>query len=151
MRKIIISDTSCLILFNKINQLDLLYSLFGEIIVTPEIQTEYRHPLPSWIKVQEPQNKNYNKILQFTLDSGEASALALALEYENCLLIVDDKKARIASEQLNIEYLGSLGIMIKAKESGKIEHVKPYLDLILQTDFRVTNELITFVLKTVGE
>lgn len=151
MQKIIISDTSCLILFNKIQQLDLLHNLFGEIIITPEIETEYLLHLPSWIKVQKHRNINYNKILQFTLDPGEASAIALALEYKNCLLIVDDNKARKASEQLNIEYLGSLGLLIKAKELKKIRHVKPYLDLILKTDFRITDELISFVLKTVGE
>jgi predicted nucleic acid-binding protein len=39
--KIIISDTSCLILLSKIDELDLLNQLFDEIFITSEIQKEF--------------------------------------------------------------------------------------------------------------
>lgn len=40
MHKTIISDTSCLILLDKIGELDLLHNLFGTITTTNEVATE---------------------------------------------------------------------------------------------------------------
>jgi predicted nucleic acid-binding protein len=41
MQKIIIADASCLILFEKIKELELLHLLFGIITITPEVATEF--------------------------------------------------------------------------------------------------------------
>jgi len=80
MQKTIVSDTSCLITLEKIGELELLHKVFGEIIVTNEIAGEYGLELPEWIRVRNPINKNYQQILEASVDKGEASAIALALE-----------------------------------------------------------------------
>lgn len=90
MPAIIVSDTSCLVLFDKLGKLDLLKSLFGKITVTDIIKKEFGKPMPEFIKVKNPKNKVYQKVLENTLDSGEASALALALEEPEHLLIIDE-------------------------------------------------------------
>ncbi len=59
MQKTIISDTSCLILPEKIGELDLLHEVFGEILVTQDIADEYGSILPNWISIQNPINKKY--------------------------------------------------------------------------------------------
>jgi predicted nucleic acid-binding protein len=141
MQKIIISDTSCLILLDKIEELKLLNNLFGQIIITQEIANEFKKELPHWFIIQEPINKTYQKILEASLDKGEASAIALAIEQTDCLLIMDDYKGRRYAEQLGIKITGTLGIIIDAKQSGHIESVKPILDKIKKTDFRLTAEL----------
>jgi predicted nucleic acid-binding protein len=41
MQKIIVSDTSCLILLQKLQQLNLLKELFGKIIITKEVEDEF--------------------------------------------------------------------------------------------------------------
>jgi predicted nucleic acid-binding protein len=130
MQKVIISDTSCLILLDKIEELKLLKKLFGQIIVTREIASEFKKELPEWFTIQEPTNKTYQKILEASLDKGEASAIAFALEQTDCLLIIDDYKGRKYAEQLGIKITGTLGILIDAKLSGYIESVKPMLDKI---------------------
>ena len=56
MQKTIIADTSCLILLEKIGELDLLHEVFGEILVTQEVADEYDLALPNWISVQNPTN-----------------------------------------------------------------------------------------------
>jgi predicted nucleic acid-binding protein len=40
MQKTIISDTSCLILLDKIGELDLLHGLFKTLIITPEFDSK---------------------------------------------------------------------------------------------------------------
>ena len=141
MQKVIISNTSCLILLDKIGELNLLNSLFGMITVTGEIANEFKKELPDWFNIEDPINKNYQKILEASLDKGEASAIAFAIEQTDCLLIIDDYKGRKYAERLGIKITGTLGVIIDAKLSGHIESVKPMLDKIKKTDFRLTAEL----------
>ena len=115
MSKIIVSDTSCLILLDKLNLLFILKELFEEIAITPEIEKEYGQTLTAWIKVVAVQNKVYQTMLQSAIDLGEASAIALAIEKQNCLLILDDNKARKAATRLGINYIGALGLLVEAK------------------------------------
>jgi predicted nucleic acid-binding protein len=141
MQRVIISDTSCLILLDKIGELKLLKKLFGQIIVTQEIANEFKKELPDWFIIEEPANKTYQKILEASLDKGEASAIAFAIAQADCLLIIDDYKGRKYAEQLGIKITGTLGVIINAKLSGHIESVRPILKKIKNTDFRLTAEL----------
>jgi predicted nucleic acid-binding protein len=151
MQKTIISDTSCLILLDKISALEILKTLFGEIIITPVIAEEFATKLPDWIKIKDVKNKNYQNILQASLDKGEASAIALAVELDECLLIIDDQKARIFAFGLGLKYTGTLGVLVDAKLSGHIASVKPYLTKIKQTNFRLTPDLEKRILNRAGE
>lgn len=141
MQKVIISDTSCLILLDKIGELELLNKLFGQIVITGEVLNEFKKELPDWVSIEEPTNKTYQKILEASLDKGEASGIAFAIEQTDCLLIIDDYKGRKYAEQLGIKITGTLGVIIDAKLSEYIESVKPLLDKIKKTDFRLTAEL----------
>ena len=60
MHKTIISDTSCLILLDKIGELDILNKLFGTIITTSEVAEEFGQTLPAWIELGNPQTKIIN-------------------------------------------------------------------------------------------
>lgn len=141
MQKVIVSDTSCLILLDNIGELKLLNRLFGQIVITQEIAQEFKKELPNWFVIEEATNKTYQKILEASLDKGEASAIAFAIEQTDCLLIIDDYKGRKYAEQLGIKITGTLGVIIDAKLSGLIQSVKPMLDKIKSTDFRLTSEL----------
>jgi predicted nucleic acid-binding protein len=103
MQKTIIADSSCLILLDKIDELELLKLLFGKVIITSIIANEFGAPLPDWILVKDAENKKYQSILELSVDKGEASAIALAVEQTDCLLILDDQKARrlVAELKLN--------------------------------------------------
>ena len=59
MPKIVISDTSTLILFHKIDEFSLLQKVYGELITTPEIAEEFGEDLPDWIKIQSVSDKKY--------------------------------------------------------------------------------------------
>jgi predicted nucleic acid-binding protein len=146
MQKIIISDTSCLILLDKIGELNLLQKIFGSITITQEIADEFNFELPSWFKIEHAINKTYQKILEASLDKGEASAIAYAIEQNDCLLIIDDYKGRKFAEQLGIKITGTLGVLVEAKLSGQINSVKPIIEKIKKTDFRLTSELENEVL-----
>lgn len=151
MHKTIVSDTSCLILLEKLGMLDLLKSLFGKITITQIIADEFGETLPDFIEIENPQNRNYQNILEGFLDSGEASAIALALEKENPLLIIDEYKGRHEANQLKINYTGTLGVFIAAKERGFIGSLTEILANIKRTNFRLSEKLISEALKISGE
>ena len=151
MPKAIISDTSCLIVFAKINELDLLRRLFTEIVTSDEVADEFGQVLPDWISVQSVKNKYYQEELKLKVDSGEASAIALAVENHDSLLIVDDFKARKLATSLGIDIIGSIGILVKAKNEGVIVSVKPFFERIRNTDFRISDDLESAALKEAGE
>ena len=103
MPKIVISDTSTLILFNKIDEFELLRHVYEELLTTPEIAKEFGEVLPEWIKIQSATDKKYQYFLCTQVDSGEASAIALASEFEDVLLLLDDLKARKLATKLKFK------------------------------------------------
>ena len=58
MPKVIISDTSCLIILNKIGELDLLRQLYNTVTITHDILLEYGEQLPDWIEVQQAKDQS---------------------------------------------------------------------------------------------
>lgn len=67
------------------------------------------------------------------------------------VIILDDYKARKIAENLRLEIIGNIGVIIKAKKLGKIESIKPYLNKIRQTNFRISPELEKLALEAAGE
>src|SRR5680860_689237 len=129
MPEVVISDTSILILFHKIDEFDLLIDVYGELKTTPEIAAEFGEHLPNWIRIQPVSDKKYQDFLTTMIDEGEASALALATEYKDkdVLILVDDLKARNLAANLEFRITGSLGIINKAKQMKIIPAVKPLI------------------------
>ena len=142
MPKIVISDTSCLILFHKIGEFDLLKKVYVDISTTPEVAEEFVELLPKWIKIESVKDKKYQSFLETQVDLGEASAIALAKEMDEPLLLLDDLKARKLAKKLNLNFTGSLGVINKAKQIGVIDEIKPILNKILSTDFRISKQII---------
>jgi predicted nucleic acid-binding protein len=151
MRRIIISDTSCLILLDNIGELSILNKLFGNITTTSEVAIEFGRLLLPWIAFKEPSNKNYQSIIEASLDKGEASAIALAIELDNCLLIIDDLKGRKFAHQLGLTIIGTIGVIVDAKLAGIIPSIKPILSKIKSTNFRITDQLELLILKLADE
>jgi len=81
------------------------------------------------------------------VDLGEASAIALAQEVPNALLIVDDLKGRRLASQLNIRFTGTIGLLITARQRNKVTSLRPYFELIKSTDFRIDADLLERILQ----
>ncbi|MCL2097334.1 MAG: DUF3368 domain-containing protein [Bacteroidales bacterium] len=141
MRKTIISDASCFIVLSNIGEMELLHNLYPEIITTPEIADEFGEKLPEWVIVSNVKDIACQQVLELQIDKGESSAIALALETPNSILILDDYKARKVAQSLNLFYIGTIGVIIKAKLLGVIPSVKPILNKMKTTNFRLSAEL----------
>jgi predicted nucleic acid-binding protein len=151
MPKIIISDTSCLIILNKIGELHLLRQLYNTVTITHDILLEYGIQLPDWIEVQQAKDQYKQQLLEMQIDKGEASSIALALETADNTVILDDWKARKLAERLGLSVTGTLGVIIRAKNTGLKHSIKPYFEKIRETNFRISEELEQIALKEANE
>ncbi|CAN5463077.1 DUF3368 domain-containing protein [soil metagenome] len=149
--KVVISDTSCLIILQKLNAFDLLHQLCQQVMTTPEVQREFGPALPDWIAIRAPQDTALVEAFKESVDPGEASAIALAIEIDHAMLIIDDRKGRMLANRMELNFMGSVGLLLKAKTHGLIPLIRPYTDRLLQTDFRVSRALIEYALQQAGE
>ncbi len=140
---VVIADASCFIILAKIEKLDLLQKVYGSITTTPEVAAEYAESLPDWVHTEAVQDVQKQQLFEIYLDKGESSAIALALEKTGSKIILDDFKARKIADKL--------GVVIRAKKMGIIDLVKPILDKIRLTNFRISPELEKAALKEAEE
>lgn len=147
--EIVIADTSCFILLDKIGELEILRSLFSTVTTTGIIAKEFGSDLPEWVMIKEVKDLNFQSTLD--IDPGEASAIALALESGPSLLIIDDNKGRKVAQRLNFNITGSLGLFLKAKNAHMINAIKPVLEKIQQTNFRYSQAVLNEILSLAGE
>jgi predicted nucleic acid-binding protein len=135
--KVITSDTSCLIGLTNIGQINILRELYGSVIVTPEVMKEYGSPLPEWVVIQEVSDSNKIAVFDKIIGLGESSAIALALETQNSMLIVDDRRARQFALDLGLEIIGTLGLLIRAYENGIIKDIDSIVIKLREIGFRL--------------
>jgi predicted nucleic acid-binding protein len=115
------------------------------------IAVEYGDILPDWVEIVSVLDHYRQQILETQIDKGESSAIALALETPNSTVILDDYKARKIAKQLGINFTGTIGVIIKAKLNGIITSIKPILQKINQTNFRLSIEIQLLALKQANE
>lgn len=151
----VVSNTTPLISLLKINHLTLLRDLYSEIYIPKEVYTElekgkskeYYKDLSEidWIKIREINDK---KSLSYflDLDKGEAETIILANEINADLVIIDEILGRFHAKNSNLKVTGTLGILLKAKNTGYIKKIKPLLSELKNKGIWLNERLIREVL-----
>ncbi|MDZ4666400.1 MAG: DUF3368 domain-containing protein [bacterium] len=138
---------SPLILFHSMDEFNLLYKFMVNLITTAEIAGEFGEVLPNLIKTQSTSDKKYQAFLNTQVDYGEASALALAFEFDDVLLLLDDLKARKLATKLKFNITGALGVIHKAKQTAIIDKIKSLIEKLILIDFCIADNIIKEILK----
>ena len=146
-----ISNTSCIIILDKLGMLGVLKELYREITITDVVRQEFGRETESWIKIREVKDRKCLNLLQSMIDPGEASTIALALEINDPRLILDDDRARKLARSLHLKFTGTLGVILKARKRGLISSVMDTLNQLEAHNFRMSEELIKKVMKLSGE
>lgn len=149
----IVSNSSCLIILDKLGKLVLLERLYTKITIPGAVKGEvFRDkPIPGWIKVVEIKQPIAPRILEKNLGNGESEAIGLSLELNADLLIIDDLAARKVAGQLGISITGVIGILLEAKKKGMIHNLKEYLDKMQKHDFRISKTTYDLALELAKE
>lgn len=154
----IVSDASPLIVLLKTNNLFILKDLFEKITVptavykeiTAKEQEKIIFDKIEWIETRNIKNTQENVLLEKLIDKGEAQAIVLAKELKTTLLL-DDAKARKYAKLLNVEVIGTLGLLKIAKSRGVIPSVKKIISDMLAEGYYIEDKLVTQILEDVGE
>ena len=147
----VISNSSCLIALDNIDMLFILKELYGTIYLTSEVAGEFEKDLQDWLELRQVKNTNYIRILNNIIDIGEASTIALSLEIDDSKMILDDLKARKVAKNLNLNFTGLLGVVLKAKEYRLIKSVEEIIRKLNSVNFRISKAMEEEILKLAGE
>ena len=96
-------------------------------------------------------NQNLVTLLNAEIDRGEAEAIALALETRAALILLDDAEAREKARLYHLKMTGLLGILLRARKSGKIASLSEKLDALRHTGFWLNTGLTDRLLCEAGE
>ena len=160
---IVVSDTSPILNLARIRHLDLLPSLYAQVLIPPAVHRELMRSqdetrdfvdraLLYWLLPTHPNDKGLVAELRRTLDAGESEAIALALERKATLLLIDERLGRSVAKTFGVPITGLVGVLVEAKHRGLIEKVKPvHDDLRSKARFWMTEELYNEVLIATAE
>ena len=135
---IIVSDTSPVSNLILIGRLDILQRMFSEVVVPPAVDKEIRaleqlgkdireYRNAKWIKILTPSDLQKVNRLRNRLDKGEAQAIALALEINCDLLLMDERIGTRLAREEGLKTVGLVGVLIKAKQQQIVSDVGPIL------------------------
>ncbi|PWQ92521.1 DUF3368 domain-containing protein [Leucothrix pacifica] len=162
MSLLIVADTGPLIALAKIGQLDLLRHFYEKIFIPETVfseATERQHWqdamqihqfVEQYVDVVPDKTGKQIKELFIRLDAGESQALALADEL-NCPVLLDERRGRIVAKQMEISIVGTVGLLIKAKQQGLIPELKNLLSEMTEHGYRLSPKLIQQALEISGE
>jgi len=158
---IIVSDTSPIRALGFLGLLPVLSELFERVLVPPAVQAELLRSdarfsaidLSSYgfVEVCAPQDANRVEEFLQMLDRGESEALALAIEHDVRLILMDEFRGRSVAAQIGIQPLGALGVLLRAKSRGLIEAVHPLIEKLDELEFYMSAQLKENVLRLAGE
>jgi len=153
---VIIGDSSALVALSIMKRLDLLEDIFQVVHVPKAVYDE----VTISYKPQSIELKNFLKdkvinidlnITQIGLGRGELEAITLYKDICADFLLIDDRRAKNFAKLNNVKVIGSLGVMILAKELGKVKTIREDLEKLLNSDIFISKNLIDRVLVSVGE
>lgn len=161
MAQRVIADASPIIILSQINGLDWLAPLFGKVWLTEIVRDEL---LPGGKPGEQAMlaamddgvlavlEQDWPEPLFPELDEGEASCIRAALNLpEKCLLLMDERLGRAVAQENGLSVVGVVGLIGIAKKRGLIPSASAVFERLLQTDFRISPDLIRGALLKVGE
>lgn len=159
---IVVSNTTPLIGMAMADRFDLLQKLFGQITIPQGVLEEVvleggeRFGAPevrkaSWIETIEVKDRLAVEVLEDDLGKGESETIVLARELGADWVLVDERLARRKLNSLGFQTIGTLGILLKAKEASFLQTIGPELDKLRTRGFRLSKRVYEDVLRIVGE
>lgn len=161
MRKVVVNTTP-LIALSHVGKLSMLKELYGEIIIPEAVYRELSVKVDSvckrmvdgaldWIRVEKIQNQMAKSMYKTQLHDGEVEVMILSKEIGADLVIIDDANAKKHAKYLELPVTGTLGVLIKVKQTGYIEKLKPILYQMIEHGIYISNSLVELCLRQVGE
>jgi len=156
---IVVADASPIDYLIQVDAVSVLQTLFERVIVPRQVQDELKHSgAPAavrrwmeeqvpWVEIREPQQSPDDRIR--LLDPGEQAAILLAVEIGADLLLIDERRGRMAADERGLKTLGTIGVLLLAEQHGVLDALRTFDRLITETSFHAAPELREYVVKLI--
>ena len=161
MARFVVADASPLIGLASAGALHLLRELFETVTITRLVKDEVtgspRRPgareldaamREGWLRVAPAPLETWRLT---GIDAGEASTIALAVQQEGALVLIDDALGRAQAAAQGLEVLDLAGLLLAAKRAGLVEAVRPLLTRLARRGFTLPNDARRALLRDAGE
>src|SRR3990167_1153424 len=159
MKSVVIADASPLIGLWGIDKLSIIFKLFSKVIIPKAVADEclVDPARPGAVAIAKAvrgkkiqidlshKSESLSEML-VVLDKGEAHAISLAHAL-NLPLVIDEKLGRGIAKELGVKIIGTIGILLLAKQKGIIKKIKPILDELKNGHYFLSDALIKDVLQ----
>lgn len=158
----VVSNTAPLILLSKIKRLSLLDRLYTKVLIPESVLEEFSvkpgeeadslHSLLQKEKFQStPVSPQYLQKITSNLGAGERATIALGLEANADLAIIDELHGREIARNHELSITGTIGILIEAHERGVISSVRQELDRLIEAGMWIDESFYHKILTEINE
>ena len=158
----LVCDTTIPLYLDRIGQIALLPALFAPVYVPEQVCLELDmgrvlrldtiNPRSlAWVELVSVSQALIDSLPPNRLGTGERAVIAYAQAYRGYVAGMDDLRARQLAEAIGLRVIGTLGILLRAKQAGLVSTVRPLLDDITAKGFHLSPDLHRNVLGLAGE
>ena len=150
-----VSNAGPLIALAKVGRIELLRLVFGRLhiplAVYDEVATrgagkadaaELQQATEEWVEKHVVPDEALVRGLLTKLGAGEAEAIALAVEMDADLLLMDDNQARTVAEFIGLNVIGTVGVLVEATRRGLIGDLAQTLHELRAAGVRMSDSVI---------
>lgn len=162
---LVIADSSVLIHLARIGRLALLHDICARLTVPPAVWREVveqgqgragareleQARDAGWIEIAAPKDDALVRLLGRDLDDGESAVIALAVERQADLVLMDESEARRIADLYGLAKTGVIGILMRARRRGALDSLRAELDKLQEAGFRIAPDLYRQALAAFGE
>ena len=160
---IVVSNTTPLIGLASIQRFDLLHQLFGEVYIAQAVYDEAvvtghesggaktEVSTASWIRITRVKDRLAVEMLLDELDLGEAETIVLARELGADWVLMDEKKGRRKLDQLGLRKIGTVGVLLKAKQMGLLPVIRSDIERLRRRGFSLSQAVVDAVIRQANE
>lgn len=161
MTRLIVADAGPLIALGKLDHITLLAKLWKKVLAPQSVISECLNDvrLPGaqavqraiaeklLVTVDDPESVAEQSL---GLDAGERAAVLTAKKLR-AQILVDEKRGREIARSMGLALIGTVGVIVLARQRGLIPAAKPMLRSLKENGYFVSDILIKAALKQCGE
>ncbi len=104
----------------------------------------------SWLEIVSDESIPAS-ILSWGLGAGESAVLAVAMTKAGRMALLDDMAGRRCALAHGLPLMGTLGVVLEAKKSGRLVNARPVLEDLLRGGMYLQRSVLDGALALVGE
>lgn len=156
---ILVADASALIALATCDSLALLEAIFGNVLAPEAVYAEVtKFDKPQSARLQSYLHGKVRAVdmqqfvyLDVFADVGETQAMLLYKQTAADYLLIDDQRGRKVAKINQIKTIGSMGVLLQAKQAGLIPCIAPLIKKLSTSSIYISETLIQTLLELAGE